>query len=107
MLFDQITGDLAKRITVLQGEERREEERSEEGGGGGVVVGQGYRKEGLSSAKSEAVEKCWPTWRWSEEARGGVEEERRGEGDPGHSFAWGDELIHHHPLGLVSAWRWL
>lgn len=78
MLFDQITGDLAKRITVLQGEERREEERSEEGGGGGVVVGQGYRKEGLSSAKSEAVEKCWPTWRWSEEAIGGVEEERRG-----------------------------
>lgn len=72
MLFDQITRDLAKGITVLQGEERREEERSQEGGGG-VAVGQGYRKEGLSSAKSEAVEKCWPTWRWSEEARGGEE----------------------------------
>lgn len=75
MLFDQITRDLAKGITVLQGEERREEERSQEGGGG-VAVGQGYRMEGLSSAKSEAVEKCWPTWRWSEEARGG--QERRG-----------------------------
>lgn len=77
MLFDQITRDLAKGITVLQGKERREEERSGEGEGG-VAAGQGYRKEGLSSAKSEALEKCWPTWRWSEEARGGVEERRGG-----------------------------
>lgn len=78
MLFDQITEDPVNGITVLQGEERREEERIQEGGGG-VVVGQGYRKEGLSSAKSEAVEECWPTWRWSEEAkrrsRGGEERE--------------------------------
>lgn len=62
MLFDQITEDPVNGITVLQGEERREEERSKERGGG-VAVGQGYQKEGLSSAKSEAVEKCWPTWR--------------------------------------------
>lgn len=93
MLFDQITGDLAKGITVLQGEERREE------GGGGVAVGQGFRKEGLSPAKSEAVEKCWPTWRQTEETQGGAKER----GNSGHSFAWGDGLIHHHPLGLVSA----
>lgn len=109
MLFDQISELWEKGITIFFCGERPGKRR------------RGCYRSGLMTlAKSSAVKKCWPIWRWNKRAKGGEKKKgkerkgtertrRKGEKRGIQVILLLEEMDSFiiNPLGLISAQRWL